>query len=102
MEGTIELPATEKNEKSDENRKSDVEKNKDSAQCSILLNGEWKTFGLSHTLSFRLDHFTGARFGLFVYSTKEPGGSAEFSDFINSKREYSVFYKAGMNRTNGL
>ena len=22
--------------------------------------------------------------------------------FINSKREYSVFYKAGMNRTNGL
>ena len=24
------------------------------------------------------------------------------SDFINSKREYSVFYKAEMNRTNGL
>ena len=22
--------------------------------------------------------------------------------FINSKREYSVFFKAGMNRTNGL
>lgn len=32
-------------------------------------------------LKFLLDHFTGARFGLFVYSTKETGGSAEFSDF---------------------
>ena len=28
--------------------------------------------------------------------------SEAFTDFINSKREYSVFYKAGMNRTNGL
>ena len=24
------------------------------------------------------------------------------TDFINTKREYSVFYKAGMNRTKGL
>lgn len=26
----------------------------------------------------------------------------QFKAFINSKREYSVFFKAGMNRTNGL
>ena len=34
------------------------------------------------SLEFKLDHFTGARFGLFVYSTKEAGGSASFSNFI--------------------
>ena len=30
-------------------------------------------------LRFILDHFTGARFGLFIYSTKECGGRAAFS-----------------------
>ena len=34
------------------------------------------------SLEFKLDHFTGARFGLFVYSTKEAGGCASFSNFI--------------------
>ncbi len=33
-------------------------------------------------LKFMLDHFTGARFGLFVYSTVEAGGSATFSNFV--------------------
>ncbi|SFD05543.1 glycoside hydrolase 43 family protein [Butyrivibrio sp. YAB3001] len=41
-----------------------------------------KKLGKSHKLEFKLDHFTGARFGLFVYSTKETGGSASFSNFI--------------------
>ena len=37
--------------------------------------------GPAKKLQFLLDHFTGARFGLFVYSTIETGGSAYFSDF---------------------
>ena len=38
--------------------------------------------GSDHKLEFKLDHFTGVRFGLFIYSTKETGGCARFSDFI--------------------
>ena len=37
--------------------------------------------GEAFKLKFMLDHFTGARFGLFVYSTIEAGGSAAFSNF---------------------
>ena len=33
-------------------------------------------------LVFRLDHFTGVRFGLFAFSTESAGGSAVFSDFV--------------------
>ena len=43
--------------------------------------GSMKSIGNEVQLAFRLDHFTGARFGLFVYSTIHKGGSAEFSDF---------------------
>ena len=53
----------------------------DEAVCGILTEEGWKEFGPKHKLAFRLDHFTGARFGLFVYSTKESGGTAGFSDF---------------------
>lgn len=35
----------------------------------------------SHKLQFKLDHFCGARFGLFTFSTVKTGGSATFSDF---------------------
>ncbi len=44
-------------------------------------DGSYKQIGAEHKLQFKLDHFTGARFGLFVYSTGEVGGSAAFSDF---------------------
>jgi len=54
---------------------------KDEAICGIFRDGKWEKIGGVHKLSFRLDHFTGARFGLFVYSTKESGGKAGFSDF---------------------
>lgn len=42
---------------------------------------EWKQLGETCPLVFRLDHFSGCRFGLFLYSTKETGGSASFRDF---------------------
>jgi len=41
-----------------------------------------KKLGEDHKLVYKLDHFTGARFGLFIYSTKETGGSAGFSGFV--------------------
>ena len=37
--------------------------------------------GKPHKMVYRLDHFTGYRFGLFVYSTKSVGGSAIFKKF---------------------
>lgn len=48
--------------------------------------GRWEKVGPDHRLYFRLDHFTGCRFGLTVYSTREPGGSAAFRDFEYKKR----------------
>ncbi len=54
-----------------------------------------KKLGKSHKMEFKLDHFTGARFGLFVYSTKEIGGSAGFSNFVynadNAGKDISSF-----------
>ncbi|MBO7363339.1 MAG: acetyl xylan esterase, partial [Lachnospiraceae bacterium] len=54
----------------------------DYSQCFISLNGEKRKTGSDHKLRFRLDHFTGCRFGLFMMSEKKEGGSAAFSDFI--------------------
>jgi hypothetical protein len=47
-----------------------------------IEDGQKKSFGLESKLRFKLDHFTVARFGFFVYSTKEIGGSAVFTDFV--------------------
>lgn len=48
-------------------------------ECVFFIDG--KKIGDVHKLVFRLDHFTGVRYGLFAYSTKEIGGEAAFSDF---------------------
>jgi len=54
------------------------------------LKGEaWESLGPVHTMMFALDHFTGCRFGLYLYSAKETGGSAAFSEFR---------YKSGISR----
>jgi len=48
------------------------------------VEGETRRFfklGDNHMLYFKLDHFVGCRFGLFLFSTKETGGVAEFSKF---------------------
>lgn len=47
----------------------------------IEEDGTRKKLGGDHKLYFKLDHFCGCRFGLFVYSTQEAGGSASFSSF---------------------
>lgn len=41
--------------------------------------------GPAHKMSFSLEHFTGNRAGLFIYSTKVTGGTAVFSDFVLKK-----------------
>ena len=43
--------------------------------------GQYCRIGKTHKLFFKLDHFVGCRFGLVVYSTKEAGGSATFTNF---------------------
>ena len=48
---------------------------------------EYRPIGKTHKLYFKLDHFTGCRFGLFAYSTKVTGGSAKFTNFVYKENE---------------
>jgi beta-xylosidase len=52
-------------------------------ECEFYYrDGEaWEKLGITHNLVWKLDQFVGCRFGLFLYSTKEIGGTAEFSKF---------------------
>lgn len=56
-------------------------------ECKFYyLDGEkWRKLGITHHMVYKLDHFMGCRIGLFLYSTEEIGGTAEFSNF-----EYKV------------
>ena len=46
-------------------------------------NGEtWSEIGEPVNLIYNLVHFSGVRFGLFNFATKEAGGHADFDDFI--------------------
>lgn len=45
-------------------------------------DGTFLQLGEAHQVAFKMDHFTGCRFGLFAYSTKRSGGSAVFQNFI--------------------
>ena len=62
--------------------KAVFEENVDKSAFFYLNEGKFVKIGTPHDLRFTLDHFTGARFGLFVYSTKEIGGVASFTDFV--------------------
>ena len=56
---------------------------KDEARCYYRVNkGDWLPIGTVHKLYFKLDHFTGCRFGLFCYAAEETGGSACFREFL--------------------
>lgn len=48
---------------------------------------EFQKLGEPHRLFFMLDHFVGCRFALFLYSTKEIGGVAEFTRFVYQTEE---------------
>ena len=57
----------------------------DMARLYYYDGTEKKQIGPECKLVYKLDHFTGARFGLFVFGTKEIGGSATFSAFTYEK-----------------
>jgi hypothetical protein len=59
---------------------------KDKANFSYQEKWRFKNVGIAHKMQYTLDHFTGYRFGLFVYSTKETGGTAVFYDFVYKER----------------
>ncbi|OAX48447.1 glycoside hydrolase family 43 protein [Paenibacillus sp. AD87] len=55
--------------------------NQDDCTFSYLEGIEWKPLGISHKMIYKLDHFMGCRIGLFLYSTRVTGSSADFSNF---------------------
>lgn len=68
---------------------ADFAQMKDEARFFYYKAGSiWKQIGTAQKLYFKLDHFTGCRFGLFVYATEETGGKAGFSDFRYHKDLY--------------
>lgn len=42
---------------------------------------DWRMLGIRQQLYFKMDFFTGCRFGLFYFSTKETGGQVDFMKF---------------------
>lgn len=59
---------------------------KDEAEFFYDVGEGFQKIGITHKMRFTLDHFTGCRFGLFVYATEETGGSATFRDFRYIKK----------------
>lgn len=60
----------------------------DEAAFYYLAGDEWKEIGIRQKQYFKMDHFTGCRFGLFLFSTKETGGYADFMKFRYRKKEW--------------
>ena len=65
---------------------TDFRNGKDVASFYYRSRGvdQFKKVGPDHQLSFKLDHFTGCRFGLFSFATEKTGGYARFKSFIYS------------------
>lgn len=53
----------------------------DKIEFSFATDQRFIRVGNRHKMYFRLDHFSGARYGLFLYSTQKCGGEATFTDF---------------------
>ena len=60
----------------------DFSEMKDEAKFFYYKDDSWKQIGITQKLFFRLDHFTGCRFGLFLYATQKTGGRAGFQNFL--------------------
>jgi len=54
---------------------------KDHIQCFYEKDGKWVQLGETTKHYFTLDHFTGCRIGLFIYSTEDIGGKVAFTEF---------------------
>jgi len=66
---------------------------RDMAKLFYVDDDGKKQIGPDSKLCYKLDHFTGVRFGLFVFSTKQAGGSAGFADFIYQTKTDGVWEK---------
>ena len=55
---------------------------RDAAIAGIYEGEKYIEFPEEHNLRFRLDHFTGCRFGLYMFSKKVSGGMAFFSKYV--------------------
>ena len=62
--------------------KANFEDMKDRLDFYYFKNDRFVKVGGSHQMKFRLDHFTGNRFGLCYYATKKPGGVCVFKNFV--------------------
>jgi beta-xylosidase len=56
----------------------------DTCEFYYMEGGAWHKLGVSHSMVFKMDMFVGARVGLFLFSTREAGGRADFSEFAYS------------------
>lgn len=59
----------------------DFENMRDEATFFYERDGAWQPIGGAHKMAFLLSHFTGNRFGLFSFATRQAGGGAAFSAF---------------------
>ncbi len=60
---------------------TDFTEKRDITEFFYWKQDRWEKLGITHRLYFKMDHFTGCRFGLFYFSTKEEGGYADFTKF---------------------
>lgn len=60
---------------------ADFEDGKDEVEFFYQNKKRWRRIGGVHKLFFKMDHFMGCRFGLFIYATREKGGEAVFENF---------------------
>lgn len=60
--------------------KADFQDMKDMAEFYFKQKNSWIYVG-KQPLVFKLDHFTGCRYGMFLYSTSKVGGTAVFHNF---------------------
>lgn len=54
----------------------------DTVRFFYQRDGEFCEVGEKHQLQYRLDHFTGVRFGLCAFNVNGTGGKAVFRDFV--------------------
>lgn len=60
---------------------ADFYRQKDETKFFYEKDGQWVIIGTTHKVVFKLDHFTGCRFGLFYYATEKLGGQVRMKDF---------------------
>ena len=62
----------------------------ETALFSYSMDGvNWESIGTTVNLQWTMRHFTGARFGLFNYSTREAGGYVDF-DYYHVQQEEAI------------